>query len=105
MVAVNHCISENQLGFAILNDRLGGGWKHTSSMEYTDRSSNGNLKFISLPVIRDDSRQFSVVGSVSRKGAVSIKLEEYSKDRSVYSFLITFSIFPGVIMCSLSRTN
>ena len=57
-----------QLDVFVINGRIGGGGggKQISS-NVIELSSNGNLKFISVPLINDPSRIFSLADSEIRR--------------------------------------
>lgn len=63
----------------------GGGGKQISSIVQIERSSNGNLKFISVPVINDPSRHFSLAGSGIRQKFCNIEKLEIKKKKILKS--------------------
>jgi hypothetical protein len=60
---------------------VGGGGKQISSIVQMERSSNGNLKFISLPVINDPSRHFSLAASGIRQKFCNVEKLEVERKR------------------------
>jgi hypothetical protein len=46
-----------------------------------ERSSNGNLKFISVPVINDPSRHFSLAGSGIRQKFCNVEKLKIERER------------------------
>lgn len=100
------------------------GGLHLSSIVQIERSSNGNLKFISVPVINDPSRHFSLADSGIRQKICNVQknwnwlrkclsktqasvFPEKKWNLNYYSVFgfTSFSILSRIIMSSLPSTN
>lgn len=76
--------SIHQLDVFGIDGRGGGGGKQISSIVQIERSFNGNLKFISVPVINDPSRHFSFACSGIRQKFCKVRKMENWKLWSLF---------------------